>query len=50
MAMLERISRIAYKKVFCNLNKVLGKDLSLFERPALYQLVGAVTAHQGYDG
>ncbi len=25
------------------------KDLSLPERPALYQLVGEVTAHQGYD-
>ena len=26
-----------------------SKDLSLPERPALYQLVGEVTAHQGYD-
>ena len=25
------------------------KDLSLPERPALYQLVGRVTAYQGYD-
>jgi hypothetical protein len=28
---------------------VPGKDLSLRERPALYQLVGEVMAHQGYD-
>lgn len=27
-----------------------GKDLSLLEDPASYQLVGEVTAHQGYDG
>jgi hypothetical protein len=27
-----------------------GKDLSLWERPAFYQLVGKVTAYQGYDG
>ena len=26
-----------------------SKDLSLLERPAVYQLVGEVTAHQGYD-
>ena len=26
------------------------KDLSLGEEPASYQLVGEVTAHQGYDG
>ncbi len=29
---------------------VYGKDLSLSEDPASYQLVGEVTAHQGYDG
>jgi len=29
---------------------VLSKDLSLWERPAGYQLVGKVTAYQGYDG
>ena len=28
---------------------VLGKDLSLRERLAEYQLVGEVKAHQGYD-
>ena len=27
-----------------------SKDLSLEERPASYQLVGEVMAHQGYDG
>ena len=27
-----------------------SKDLSLKERPAAYQLVGEVLAHQGYDG
>ncbi len=27
-----------------------GKDLSLPEDPASYQLVGEVMAHQGYDG
>ena len=32
-----------------NVKVVRGKDLSLKERPALYQLVGEVTAHQGYD-
>jgi hypothetical protein len=26
-----------------------GKDVSLWERPAGYQLVGKVTAYQGYD-
>ena len=26
------------------------KDLSAIERPISYQLVGEVTAHQGYDG
>ena len=26
------------------------KDLSALERPISYQLVGEVTAHQGYDG
>ncbi len=26
------------------------KDLSLKEEPAVYQLVGEVMAHQGYDG
>ncbi|GEM_PF-2241235 len=26
-----------------------GKDLSLWERRAQYQLVGEVMAHQGYD-
>ncbi len=26
------------------------KDLSVWERPISYQLVGEVTAHQGYDG
>ncbi len=26
------------------------KDLSAPERPIPYQLVGEVTAHQGYDG
>ena len=26
-----------------------SKDLSLLERPASYQLVGEVMAHQGYD-
>ncbi len=26
-----------------------SKDLSLLERPALYQLVGRVKAYQGYD-
>ncbi len=29
---------------------ILGKDLSLLEDPASYQLVGEVMAHQGYDG
>ncbi len=28
----------------------IRKDLSLGEGPASYQLVGEVTAHQGYDG
>jgi len=28
---------------------VLGKDLSLWERPAEYQLVGSVMDYQGYD-
>jgi hypothetical protein len=28
----------------------IRKDLSLEEEPASYQLVGGVTAHQGYDG
>ncbi len=28
---------------------VFGKDLSLLDRPAQYQLVGKVTAYQGYD-
>ena len=27
-----------------------GSNLALFEEPAAYQLVGEVTAHQGYDG
>ena len=27
-----------------------GKDLSVEEAPAHYQLVGEVTAHQGFDG
>ncbi len=26
------------------------RDLSAFERPKSYQLVGEVTAHQGIDG
>ena len=26
------------------------KDLSVWERPVSYQLVGEVTAHQGFDG
>ena len=26
------------------------RDLSLGDEPASYQLVGEVTAHQGYDG
>ncbi len=26
------------------------KDLSVHEKPAAYQLVGKVTAYQGYDG
>lgn len=29
---------------------VLSKDLSLQERPMVYQLVGEVMAHQGDDG
>ena len=33
-----------------SLKIVLGKDLSLWERPAGYQLVGKVMAYQGYDG
>jgi len=28
---------------------VLGKDLSLLDWPAEYQLVGKVMAYQGYD-
>ena len=28
----------------------LGKDFSVREGPAAYQLVGKVTAHQGNDG
>ncbi len=28
----------------------IRKDLSLDEKPASYQLVDEVTAHQGYDG
>ena len=31
-------------------NPSASKDLSLSDRPASYQLVGEVTAHQGYDG
>ena len=27
-----------------------SKDLSVWEGPAAYQLVGEVTAHQDYDG
>ena len=49
MAILARILKTEYKIVFCNLNKVLGKDLSLWEWPVQYQLVGEVKAHQGYD-
>jgi hypothetical protein len=30
--------------------RCLSKDLSLLVGPASYQLVGEVTAHQGYDG
>ena len=33
-----------------SLREVHSKDLSLEERPAGYQLVGRVTAYQGYDG
>ena len=29
---------------------VVAIQLPLFEGPAAYQLVGEVTAHQGYDG
>jgi hypothetical protein len=28
----------------------IRKDLSLEDEPTYYQLVGEVTAHQGYDG
>ena len=29
---------------------ILKMDLSLIDEPAAYQLVGRVTAYQGYDG
>ena len=44
----ELIPHVVRDDIF--LNPKPGSNLALFEEPAAYQLVGEVTAHQGYDG
>ena len=36
--------------IFRASHEALNKVFSLIDEPAAYQLVGGVTAHQGYDG
>ena len=44
----ELIPHVVRDDIF--LNPKPGSNLALFEEPAAYQLVGEVTAHQGFDG
>ncbi len=37
-------------RMICQVKTGILRDLSLEEAIAAYQLVGVVTAHQGYDG
>ena len=44
----ELIPHVVREDIF--LNPKPWSNLALFEEPAAYQLVGEVTAHQGFDG
>ena len=46
----ELIPHVVRGDIFLNPKPGIAIFLALFEEPAAYQLVGEVTAHQGYDG
>jgi hypothetical protein len=46
----ELIPHVVREDIFLNPKPGIAIFLALFEEPAAYQLVGEVTAHQGFDG
>ena len=49
-AKAELIPHVISQDILAKSKVVVAIQLPLFEEPAAYQLVGEVTAHQGFDG
>ena len=49
-AKAELIPHVIRGDIVSKSKPVVAIRLALFEEPAAYQLVGEVTAHQGFDG